>query len=163
VANTGNVALRQLNITLDGVTLLCEGQNMSSVVPHLSVSQHVACGGSFSFSQDTLEAGSRNFSAAGSASNLDAAGAASNVVEVVVAASPQLQLDVDALNCSRPAQMREFLVLSVDCAVMAPLWYKNCIYFHGSCSIGALPCTESCYTVDLVVLAHRQSPGTALA
>jgi hypothetical protein len=107
VANIGNVALRQLNITLAGVDLVCTGQNMSAVVPHLAVNQHIACGGAFSFDQDALEAGSRNFSPAGSGSNLGGAGAASNVVEVVVAASPQLQVDVDALNCTRPPRMRE--------------------------------------------------------
>jgi hypothetical protein len=106
VANLGNVAVRQLNITIAGIKLFCEGQNMTSAVPHLAVGQHVACGGSFTFSQDALEAGSRNFTAGGAAANLGGP-AASNTVEVVVAASPGLQLDVDALNCTKPSRMRE--------------------------------------------------------
>jgi hypothetical protein len=105
--NAGNVAVRQLNLTIPGVEVLCEGHNMSSFVQHLAVNQHVTCGGAVTFDQDALEGGSRNFSAGGSAANLGGPSAASNSVEVVVAVSPGLQLDVDALNCSRAPRMRE--------------------------------------------------------
>jgi hypothetical protein len=107
--NGGNVHLKSVTVVvpgLDGITCSA-GANTVTLPADLLVGSSLTCIGSFAFSQDALEAGSRNFSAAGSASNLGAAGAASNVVEVVVAASPQLQLDVDALNCSRPARMRE--------------------------------------------------------
>jgi hypothetical protein len=148
VANLGNAAVRQLNITIPGVEVFCEGQNMSSAVTQLAVNQHVACGGSFIYDQDVLEAGSRNFTAGGSAANLGGPGPASNTVEVVVAASPSLQLDVDALNCTKPARMRELLVLLfasdvLQCAVAWPLT-KSC-----SSSIAPRTCASAC-----AVLVH---------
>jgi hypothetical protein len=108
--NGGNNHLREVMVTVPGLgTLTCSHDAAAVTLPtDLLVGSSLTCSGSFAFSQDALEAGSRNFSAAGTASNLGAAEAASNVVEVVVAASPQLQLDVDALNCSRPARMREY-------------------------------------------------------
>jgi hypothetical protein len=121
VANPGNVAVRQLNITIPGVEVFCEGQNMTSAVPHLAVGQHAFCGSSFTFGQDALEAGSRSFTAGGAGANLGGP-AASNTVEVVVAASPGLQLDVDALSCTKPSRMRELpallFVSDVYCVLM---------------------------------------------
>ncbi|KAF6258162.1 hypothetical protein COO60DRAFT_1639414, partial [Scenedesmus sp. NREL 46B-D3] len=98
VTNTGNVGLNSTSISLADL-LVGTGT--------------VVCNGTFTFSQDALEAGSRNFSATGSAANLGGAGVASHAVEVVVAASPQLQVDVDALNCTRPTRMPG----NVTCAV----------------------------------------------
>jgi hypothetical protein len=105
-SNTGNVHLRNITLNVPYLGELTCSSPLGSDL--LVLGDSLTCSGSFAFSQDALEAGSRNFSAAGSASNLGGAGAASNVVEVVVAASPQLQLDVDALSCSRPARMREY-------------------------------------------------------
>lgn len=104
-SNTGNVHLQ--NVTLN-VADLGELACSSPLGSDLLVGDSLAYSGAFAFDQDALEAGSRNFSAAGAASNLGGAGVSSNTLEVAVAASPQLQLDVDALNCSRPARMREF-------------------------------------------------------
>jgi hypothetical protein len=107
--NGGNIQMRAIALDVPGLAALtCSNASDVVTLPtELLVGSSITCSGSFVFSQDALEAGSRNFSAAGSASNLGGAGAASNVVEVVVAASPQLQLDVDALNCTRPPRMRE--------------------------------------------------------
>jgi hypothetical protein len=107
--NAGNVHLRGIALDVPGFdALTCSNSTDDVTLPaDLLVGSSLVCSGAFSFDQDALEAGSRNFSAAGSASNLGGAGAASNVVEVVVAASPQLQVDVDALNCTRPPRMRE--------------------------------------------------------
>jgi hypothetical protein len=106
-SNTGNVHLHHITLTVTDLGELACNNHLGSDL--LVGGDSLVCSGSFSFDQDALEAGSRNFSAAGSGSNLGGAGAASNVVEVVVAASPQLQVDVDALNCTRPARMRELL------------------------------------------------------
>jgi hypothetical protein len=110
-SNGGNTHLRGVTITVPGLGMLtCSSSAGAVTLPSdLLVGTEMTCSGSFAFDQDALEAGSRNFSAAGSGSNLGGAGAASNVVAVVVAASPQLQVDVDALNCTRPPRMRELL------------------------------------------------------
>eukprot|EP00883_Tetradesmus_obliquus_P004983 jgi/Sobl393_1/1538/SZX64938.1 len=104
-SNGGNVHLR--NVTVDvpnlGALTCSNGAGSVTLPADLLVGSSLVCSGSFAFDQDALEAGSRSFSAAGAASSLGGAGAFSNMLEV--AASPQLQLDVDALNCSRPARM----------------------------------------------------------
>jgi hypothetical protein len=119
-SNGGNTHLKAVNIDMPGLQLLsCTNATGPVHLPTdlLVGAGTIQCSGTFSFDQDALEAGSRNFSAAGSGSNLGDAGAASNVVEVVVAASPQLQVDVDALNCTRPPRMRELQ----SCALAACL------------------------------------------
>jgi hypothetical protein len=106
--NGGNTHLRAVTVDVPGLgDLVCgSAANIVTLPTDVLVGTSLACSGSFAFSQDALEAGSRNFTAAGAGANLGGP-AASNTVEVVVAASPSLQLDVDALNCTKPARMRE--------------------------------------------------------
>jgi hypothetical protein len=124
-ANSGNVHLRNVTVDVPNLgELVCSiGAGAVALPTDLLVGSSLVCSGAFSLDQDALEAGSRNFSAAGSGSNLGGAGAASNVVEVVVAASPQLQVDVDALNCTRPPRMRElmFCIIRLDCSIKRSL------------------------------------------
>jgi hypothetical protein len=107
--NGGNTHLRGITLAVPNIeAMVCNNGTAAITLPaDLLVGSVVTCSGSFAFSQDALEAGSRNFTAGGSAANLGGPGPASNTVEVVVAASPSLQLDVDALNCTKPARMRE--------------------------------------------------------
>jgi hypothetical protein len=109
-SNRGNTHLRNVTLEMPGLAdVACfSGASIVSLPADLLVGAGaIVCSGSFAFSQDALEAGSRNFIAAGAGANLGGS-AASNTVEVVVAASPGLQLDVDALNCTKPARMREY-------------------------------------------------------
>jgi hypothetical protein len=109
-ANRGNTHLRNVTLDMPGLAdVACFiGDTAVTLPANLLVGAGtIVCSGAFTFDQDALEGGSRNFSAAGSAANLGGPGAASNSVEVVVAASPGLQLDVDALNCTRAPRMRE--------------------------------------------------------
>jgi hypothetical protein len=104
-SNTGNIHLRNITLSMTDVgDLTCSSPLGSDL---LVDGTSLECSGSFAFSQDALEAGSRTFSAGGAGANLGGP-AASNTVEVVVAASPGLQLDVDALNCTKPSRMREY-------------------------------------------------------
>jgi hypothetical protein len=103
-SNNGNIHLRNITLSMPDLgDLTCSSPLGSDL---LVGGASLECSGSFAFSQDALEAGSRNFTAGGAAANLGGP-AASDTVEVVVAASPGLQLDVDALNCTKPARMRE--------------------------------------------------------
>jgi hypothetical protein len=109
-SNGGNAHLCDVTLDVPGLeNLTCTNADGPVALPAdlLVGAGSIVCSGSFAFSQDALEAGSRNFTAGGSAANLGGPGPASNTVEVVVAASPSLQLDVDALNCTKPARMRE--------------------------------------------------------
>jgi hypothetical protein len=114
--NGGNTHLRGITLAMpDLEAMVCNDGTAAITLPtDLLVGSVVTCSGSFAFSQDALEAGSRNFTAGGAAANLGGP-AASNTVEVVVAASPGLQLDVDALNCTKPSRMREYRCFCCVC------------------------------------------------
>jgi hypothetical protein len=108
-SNGGNAHLRDVTLSVPGLeNLTCTTANGPVALPAdlLVGAGAIVCSGSFTFSQDALEAGSRAFTAGGAGANLGGP-AASNTVEVAVAASPGLQLDVDALNCTKPSRMRE--------------------------------------------------------
>jgi hypothetical protein len=103
-SNGGNTHLHNVNLDVpDLENLACTNADGLVTLPAdlLVGAGTIVCSGAFTFDQDALEGGSRNFSAGGSAADLGGPSAASNSVEVVVAASPGLQLDVDALNCTR--------------------------------------------------------------
>lgn len=112
-ANTGNVHLH--NVTLDApdlgpLTCVSGSYGHTSVAlpaDTLPVGQHLECSGSFVFTQDALEDGDRIFTTSGMASALANAASATPVV-VPVAAMPQFVVDVDGLNCTKPARMREY-------------------------------------------------------
>jgi hypothetical protein len=124
--NGGNTHLRGISVDmpeLDAVS--CSDGTAAITLPtDLLVGSVVTCSGSFTFSQDALEAGSRTFTAGGAGAKLGGP-AASNAVEVVVAASPGLQLDVDALNCTKPSRMRELLLLLM---CMPALAFQQFVY-----------------------------------
>lgn len=102
-SNTGNVHLKNVTLTVPGLT---HQLNCSSSLEVLHAKQQAVCYGSFLFDQDALEAGSKSFTASGNAANL-AAGVDSNVVLLLVAAAPQLYLDVQGTNCTKPARLRK--------------------------------------------------------
>lgn len=103
--NTGNVHLDSVTVQAPGLDTML---NCSSSLEYVPAGSAVECTGQFTFSQDALEAGSRNFTATAAAANLESVEA--NPVLVTVTAAPQLQLDVDAMNCSKPAGMRKLLL-----------------------------------------------------
>lgn len=102
-SNKGNVHLRNVTLAVPGLTtnLSCPGLELDM---ELAVDQRIKCMGSFHFDQDAFEAGSRHFTAVASASMLNSS-ISSNAVSVHVAASPQLQVNVDALQCTKPSRM----------------------------------------------------------
>lgn len=108
--NKGNVNLKNVTLSVPGLT---SPLNCSSGLEVLPPKQHVECTGSFLFTQNTLEAGSRNLTANGAAANL-AAGVSSSPVLVQVAAAPQLSLDVQGTNCTKPERLREYTCLASE-------------------------------------------------
>ena len=103
--NAGNVALYNLSLSVPGMasSLVCTGS-----LSVLHVGDALECSGNITYDQDALEAGTRNFTAIGTAANL-AMSVSSEAVTVEVEASPALQLDVDARNCTKPTRLRKSL------------------------------------------------------
>lgn len=102
--NTGNIHLHNVVLEVPGLTspLSCASTGLTK----LEVDQHIQCSGSFMFDQDAFEGGSRTFIASGNATNTSNT-TFSQAVAVNVAASPQLQVDVDGLDCTVPLRMRK--------------------------------------------------------
>lgn len=109
--NSGNVQLRQVNLTVPGVEgLACNDTPATGLT--ILVDQPLTCEGTIVFDQDALERGSRDYVVVGTAANLEHS-ISSDLVPVRVAAMPQLQLDVDGLNCTKPDKLRKHLTCSV--------------------------------------------------
>jgi hypothetical protein len=95
--------LRNVVVTSPGLTALqCDGSN-SSTVAALNPGP-LACTGSYSVSQEDLEAGQLTFTAQATSTTLDAASTAVGAVAtapvvLTMAAQPQLVLDVVASSC----------------------------------------------------------------
>lgn len=104
--NTGNVHLRGLNISVSVVkNLNCSAAGAEAII--LPAGKQLLCAGTMFYDQDALEAGPKKLTAIATALNLDSS-VTSGPVTVGVEASPSLQLDVDANNCTKPTKLRKF-------------------------------------------------------
>jgi hypothetical protein len=159
-SNTGNIHLHNITLSMPDLGGLTCSSPLGSDLLVAGVSRE--CSGSFAFSQDALEAGSRNFTAGGSAANLGGPGPASNTVEVVVAASPSLQLDVDALNCTKPARMREYCHCFFFC--VCAHWKALCTIwcFDERVSITAVACANMMLIMPLRLQEQPQRDAPLL-
>lgn len=101
--NTGNVYLHNVTITMPDLTnFTCS--NDTSV---LLVGSQVMCTGNFTFTQDVLEGGSRNFIASANASDPHFVSVESDPFPVNVTHTPDIYLDIIEANCTKPNKIRE--------------------------------------------------------
>lgn len=107
VSNTGNVHMYNVSVSIPGLT---NPLNCSSNLRLMPVDSSLMCTGSFTFDQDALEVGSRNFQAMGTgiAAAGDSVTANSSIITVPVGAAPCLQVIANASSCTKPSRMRKY-------------------------------------------------------